>query len=80
MVIAALATLLMLALIIVFAFSRKLLKEEALQDAGQTLEATVLQIDNILLDVEQSSGNIYWKMMAHLNQSDKVEVYTRKLA
>ena len=80
MVIAALATLLMLALIIVFAFSRKLLKEEALQDAGQTLEATVLQIDNILLDVEQSSGNIYWKMMAHLNQPDKVEVYTRKLA
>jgi len=80
MVIAALATLLMVALIIVFIFSRKLLKEEALQDAGQTLEATVLQIDNILLDVEQASGNIYWKMIAHINQPEKVEVYTHKLA
>lgn len=79
MVIAALATLLMVALIIVFLFSRKLLKEEALQDAGQTLEATVEQIDNILLDVEQSSGNIYWKMIAHINNRDKVENYSRKL-
>lgn len=80
MVIGALAFLLMIALIIMFVFSRKLVKKEALQDAGQTLEATVQQIDNILLDVEQSSGNIYWKMMNHLNQPDKVEVYTRKLA
>lgn len=79
MVIAALATLLMLALIIVFVFSRKLVKEESLQDAGQTLEATVQAIDNILLNVEQSSGNIYWKMMGHINQPDKIKDYTHKL-
>ena len=58
-VIAALATLLLVALLIIFVFSRKAVKEEALQDAGQTLEATMQRIDNILLKVEQSSGNMH---------------------
>ena len=79
MVIAALATLLMAALIIMFVFSRKLVKEEALQDARQTLESTVLRIDNILLDVEQASGNIYWKLYPHLNEPDVLKRYTQKL-
>jgi len=78
-VIAALATLLLVALLIIFVFSRKAVKEEALQDAGQTLEATMHRIDNILLKVEQSSGNIYWKMLAHIHQPEKLELYTRKL-
>lgn len=78
-VIAALATLLLVALLIIFVFSRKAVKEEALQDAGQTLEATMERIDNILLKVEQSSGNIYWKMLAHIHQPEKLELYTRKL-
>ena len=78
-VIAALATLLLVALLIIFVFSRKAVKEEALQDAGQTLEATMQRIDNILLKVEQSSGNIYWKMLSHIHQPEKLELYTRKL-
>jgi hypothetical protein len=75
----ALATLLLVALLIIFVFSRKAVKEEALQDASQTLEATIQRIDNILLKVEQSSGNIYWKMLPHIHQPEKLEVYTRKL-
>ena len=51
MVIAALATLLMVALLIMLFFSRKVVKEEALHDAEQTLEATVQSIDNIILSV-----------------------------
>lgn len=78
-VIAALATLLLVALLIIFVFSRRAVKEEALQDAGQTLEATMQRIDNILLKVEQSSGNIYWKMLAHIHQPEILELYTRKL-
>ena len=78
-VIAALATLLLVALLIIFVFSRKAVKEEALQDAGQTLEATMQRIDNILLKVEQSSGNIYWKLLSHIHQPEKLELYTRKL-
>ena len=78
-VIVALATLLVIALLIIFIFSRKAVKEEALQNAGQTLEATMQHIDNILLDVEQSSGNIYWKMLSHTRQPEKVALYARKL-
>lgn len=73
------AMLLMVSLIIMFRYSRKALKEEALQKAAQTLEATVQRIDNILLSVEQSSGNIYWKLINHLNQPDEMEKYRRHL-
>ena len=45
-VVLAIATLLTVALFIMFRSSRKALKEEALQKAGQTLEATVQRIDN----------------------------------
>ena len=72
-VIAALATLLLVALLIIFIFSRKAVKEEALQNAGQTLEATMQRIDNILLKVEQSSGNVYWKMLPYIHQPEKME-------
>ena len=78
-VIAALATLLLVALLIIFVFSRKAVKEEALMNAGQTLEATMQRIDNILLKVEQSTGNIYWKILPYIHQPEKLELYTRKL-
>ena len=79
MVIVALAALLIVALLVVFFFSRKMVREEALQDAKQTLEATVQRLDNILLDVEQSSGNIYWRMINHVNHPEEMQVYTDKL-
>ena len=79
MVIAALATLLLVALAIIFVFSRKAVKEETLQNASQTLEATVQHIDNVLLSVEQASGNIYWKTLVRLDQPDKWQPYFRKL-
>ena len=78
-VLVALAILLMVALMVMFIYSRKALKKEALENAGQSLEATIQHIDNILLSVEQSAGNIYWKLIVHLNQPDKVEEYCRKL-
>ena len=79
MVIAALATLLLVALFIMFHFSRKALREEALNDASQTLEATVSRIDNVLLDVEQAAGNIYWKMMNYPHQPEKMKAYAQRL-
>ena len=78
-IIAALALLLMLALITMFYFSRKAVREEALQNAGQTLEVMVENIDNVLLSVEQAAGNIYWKMMAHANQPELMDTYAHKL-
>lgn len=79
MVLIALATLLMAALFIMFIYSRMAVKAEALSKAEQTLEATVHKIDNILLSLEQSSGNIYWKMVSHIHEPDMMDVYCRKL-
>lgn len=79
MVLIALATLLTAALFIMFIYSRMAVKAEALSKAEQTLEATVHKIDNILLSLEQSSGNIYWKMVSHINEPDMMDVYCRKL-
>ena len=78
-VVFAIATLLMAALFIMFHFSRKALKEEAIQKAEQTLEATVQHIDNILLSVEQGAGNIYCDMMIHLNEPERMFDYSRAL-
>lgn len=79
MVVFAIAILLSLSLAIIFFFSRKVLKEEALENASQTLEGTVQQIDNILLSVEQSVGNIYWDMLTHIDDPERVQVYRRKI-
>ena len=80
MVIAALATLLMVALLVLLFFSRKAVKEEALRNAEQTLEATVQNIDNILLSVEQASGNVFWKIVrSHQSGDGKENAYARKL-
>ena len=53
MVVLAIAALLTAALFVMFRYSRKAVKEEAVQKAGFTLDATLQQIDNILLNVEQ---------------------------
>jgi len=60
-------------------FSRKAVKEEALQKASQTLDATVQRIDNILLSVEQTSGNFYFNMLPHLSNPDKMYTFSRQL-
>lgn len=78
-VIAALAILLLAALSILLIFSRKALTEEAISGATQTLEATVKRIDNIFLDVEQSTGNVYFKMVNYVQQPEKMEVYAQRL-
>ena len=74
-------TLLLLALSLglVFYFSHKALKHEAVLDAEQTLEATVQDIDNILLSVEQATGNIYYDLLNHVNDSSRMYTYCREL-
>ena len=79
MVVGAMAVLLFVSLSIMLHVSRGAIKEEALQKAMQTLEGTVQRIDNILLSVEQASGNLYFSMMPYLDNPDKVNSYSRKL-
>ena len=79
MVVSSMALLLMASLIVMLYYSRKTVKEEALQMASQTLEGTVLHIDNILLSVEQTAGNFYFSLLPHLDNPDMVLTYSRKL-
>lgn len=78
-VIGALAILLVVALFIMFFFSRRALRQEAINDAAQSLEATVARIDNILLDVEQATGNVYFKMLPYQRQPEKLQAYAQRL-
>ena len=78
-VVFSMAILLMASLTAMLHYSRKSIKEEALQKASQTLEGTVQRIDNILLGVEQSMGNIYFNMLPFLNQPDMMFTCCREL-
>jgi HAMP domain-containing protein len=79
MVVFAMAILLMASLTAMLHYSKRVVKEEALNKAVQILDATVLRIDNILLSVEQSTGNIFFSLMANLDNPDVMFDYSRKL-
>jgi len=79
MVVFAMAILLMASLAVMLYYSRKTVKEEALQMASHTLESTVQRIDNILLSVEQASGNIYFNLLPHLGDPEMRKLYAQQL-
>lgn len=78
-VVCEIALLLLVALAVMFHFSRQAMRDEAMKNAEQTLEGTVQHIDNVLLSVEQSAGNVYWDLLAHLNDPERMMTYSRKL-
>ena len=78
-VVSSMAILLMASLVVILHYSRKALKQETLQKASQTLESTVQHIDNILLSVEQTSGNIYYTLLPHLQNPDTLYTFARQL-
>lgn len=78
-VICGVVTLLVASLVMMFLVSHRALKREARLNAEQTLEATVQHVDNILLSVEQSTGNIYSEMVNYLDQPDVLTTYCRQL-
>lgn len=75
MVVFELTLLLFVALGVMFFFARKMLKDEAMRNAEQTLEATVQHIDNILLSIEQSTGNVYWDVLGKLKDQERMYDY-----
>jgi len=79
MVVSSMAVLLAGSLVVMLYYSHKAVKEEALQKASQALEGTMQRIDNILLSVEQASGNIYFSMTPHLNEPEMLNAYCYKL-
>ena len=79
MVICEVVLLLLLSLAVMLYFSRQALKEEAFQDAEETLEATVQHIDNILMSVEQTAYNVYQELQSHLNEADRMQTYCQEI-
>ena len=79
MVVTAMALLLIASMIVMLHYARKAVKEEAIQKAEQTLEGVILNVDNILLSVEQSAGNIYFSMNLETDSREKIFTYARKL-
>lgn len=79
MVVTAMALLLIASMIVMLHYARKAVKEEAIQKASQTLDGTIRNIDNILLSVEQSAGNMYFSMNPESDGRDKMFTYARKM-
>lgn len=79
LVVLEIVALLMVSLGGLFYFTRKALVEETKMNAEQRLEGTVQNVDNILLSIEQSTGNVYLAMLEHLDQPDRMKDYCRRL-
>lgn len=60
-------------------FTHQTLRKEAVRDAEQTLEGTMLSIDNILLGVEQATGKIYDDLLEHIDDPNRMYTYSRSL-
>ena len=71
--------LLLLTLGVLTYYSHKVLNEEAHRDANLMLDATVQGIDNILLSVEQATGNVYYDVLEHLDDKQRMYTYCRAL-
>lgn len=79
MVVLEIFLLLLLSLGTLFYYARTSLVNESKMDAEQRLEGTVQQVDNILLEIEQSTGNFYHDLVHHLDQPERMMSYCRKL-
>ena len=79
MAVSAMAVLLIASLVVMLVYSRKKVKEETIARVTLTLDAAVQNIDNILLSVEQSTGNVYYSLPSRINNPEALELYRRKL-
>ena len=70
MMVLAMTLLLMASMMVMLHYSRKAVKTEAIEKAVRSLEGMTNNIDNILLSVEQTTGNIYFNMLPYLNNPD----------
>lgn len=78
-IIISIVMLLAVSMGVIFYQSRQTLEQEAEQNAEKTLEAVTLQAENVLTNVEQTTGNIYWDLRMHLNDLDRMKTYTQEI-
>lgn len=73
------AVLLTSALCFILCYAHRVMKQDAKRNAVEALDYTIQNIDNTLYSVEQSAGNIYWELINHIDEPDKLQIYSRKL-
>ena len=71
--------LLMVTLLAMFVYSRNVMKQNALHRASQTLEGAMVKVDNVLLSVEEATGNVYYQMRPLLDNPDTLDTYCRMM-
>ena len=71
--------LLMVTLLAMFVYSRNVMKQDALHRASQTLEGAMVKVDNVLLSVEEATGNVYYQMRPLLDNPDTLDTYCRMM-
>ena len=71
--------LLMVTLLVMFVYSRNVMKQNALHRASQTLEGAMVKVDNVLLSVEEATGNVYYQMRPLLDNPDTLDTYCRMM-
>ena len=72
----ALSLLLLASLYIMLFFSHKAMKADALNRASYSLEQAMTNIDNILLSVEETTGNTYFNFYL---DNQKLQNYSHKI-
>ena len=79
MVVFAMAMLLMASMVVMLHYSRKAVKEEAVQNALQTLDGAIFSVDNVMLSVEQTTGNMIFNLMQNINNPDEMFTFAQKI-
>ena len=79
LVIIEIVSLLFVSLAVLFYFARKTLVDETKMDAELQLDGTMQHVDNILLGIEESAGNIYYDLLEHLDEPEQMASYCRRV-
>ena len=77
MIVLAMSLLLTITLLIMLRYSRNAIKDDALNRAVITLDRATNNIDNILLGIEETTGNIYFNMKR--DDPERMYTYARKI-
>ncbi len=78
-VLACVVMLFVTALGILFYYSREAVKDEAVEKATQTLEGTMLHVENTLHEVEVAANNMKWLVEQHIDTPDSMFTFSRKI-
>lgn len=78
-VVSCVMLLFVMALGILFHYSRVAVRDEAMEKASQMLEGTLLYVEGTLHDVEVASDNMKWLVEQHIDTPDSMFMFSRKI-